>query len=214
MENDILTKLAIESILLYQDNQYSETQEKLIELYYAVKHDPESMKMVTDNASFGKAFLMMLENKITDDEDNLQMIASISYIFLSKAIEADKNNVDFLKTRLRLLKIGNDSLIYTVMKTLSFGSVGVASMGLFNEDFKARDAIFMMEIADLETNPNLCDLSDLLYQRRNRFRQMIAERFFGVNQTIESIVQKGQQNHQNLIQYLDERVIQRADIDF
>ena len=140
MENDILTKLAIESILLYQDNQYSETQEKLIELYYAVKHDPESMKMVTDNASFGKAFLMMLENKITDDEDNLQMIASISYIFLSKAIEADKNNVDFLKTRLRLLKIGNDSLIYTVMKTLSFGSVGVASMGLFNEDFKARDA--------------------------------------------------------------------------
>src|SRR5690606_39808057 len=90
----------------------------LIQIYRSVKSDPGQLRNVKDFSSLGTSFLMMLDQNLSDDIDTLQMMASVSYLCISKAIENDNTNLNSYMDRLLMLRVGNEPFSYTVMHAL------------------------------------------------------------------------------------------------
>lgn len=210
-EPDIV-KLAKEAIAQYQTENLSGSRSFLVQIYLSVKEHPEQLNKVTNFENLGKAFLLMLDQSLADDIDILQMMASVGYLCISKAIEKDKQNFNLYKDRLLLLQIGHDSFKYTVISALNLNADGLMSMGY--SDFEARDAIYKMEIADIELNPILYQKIDFFRERRSEFRQMIAEEFFLPEKTKQNVIKSGIDNHKKVFTYLENRVLENGDVDF
>lgn len=209
-----IVKLAKQASAQYQNENPSGARSFLIQIYRSVKSDPEQLNEVEDFENLGKAFLLMLDQNLSDDIDTLQMMVSVGYLCISKAIEKDKQNFNLFKDRLLLLRMGHDPFKYTVMSALNMNSGGLMSFSMGNSDLKARDAIYKMELADIELNPILYQQVDLFKERRKEFDQMIAREFFLPEKTKENIVKTGIDNHNKLLSYLENRVLSEGDVDF
>lgn len=178
----------------------------LFEIYRTVKSDPSQLLNVNDYSAIGASFLLMISQKLYDDIDTLQMIASVGYFFTSKAIAQEQNNIKLYSDRLMFLRNGQESLILSVMDALDFNS----NKGI---DF-ARDAIYRMEIADLELNPLLSEQFLLHKVRKIEFEGKIEGQYFTPDNTIEKVVKSGVENHKRLFDYLENKIIDKEDLDF
>lgn len=201
---------------LYANNYRTEAREALIKLFQSVIANPGILNEIKDNESFGNSFLYMLDLNISDDIDTLQTIASLSYLFLSLAIELNEGNYNLYKNRLLLLNIGNEPLRHTIVNALNLTSSNLLSFSNSPGfvDLKARDAIFAMEIADLCSNPLLYQSFDFFKQRKNEFDKLISNNFFGHNKTKENIIESGTSNHRNVLIYLFDKVFDNNDLNF
>jgi hypothetical protein len=92
----------------------------------------------------------MLDQKLSDDIDTLQMIVSVGYLCVSKAILQNPHNLNLYKDRLLIMNLGREALKYTVMSALNLGG---NLLRMKFADSEARDVIYKMEIADLELHP-------------------------------------------------------------
>lgn len=158
----------------------------------------------------------MLDLNISDDIDTLQTIVSLSYLFLSLAIELNEDNYNLYKSRLLLLNFGNEPFKYTIMNALNLTSPNLLSFSNSPSfaDLKARDAIYAMEIADLSSNPLLHQSIDFFKQRKNEFDKLISNNFFGHNKIKENIIESGADNHRNVFIYLFDKVFDNNDLNF
>jgi hypothetical protein len=195
----------------YQQQSVTDGRQLLIQIYRSVKSDPRQLQNVTDFSSLGTSFLMMLDQNISDDIDTLQMMSSISYLCISKAIEKDSTNLNLYKDRLLMLGMGHDSFKYTVMRALNLGG-DFFSMEM--PDIEARDAIYKMEIADLELHPQLYQQVSFFKGRKDKFDEMIGRQFFMPEKTLDNVIKSGVENHKKLLDYLENRVINEEDVDF
>lgn len=209
-----IVKLAKQAATRYQNENQSGARSFLVQIYRSVKSDPKQLNQVTDFENLGKAFLLMLDQKLSDDIDTLQMMVSVGYLCISKAIEKDNQNFNLFKDRLLLLRMGHEPFKYTVMSALNLNAGGLMSFSMGNSDLKARDAIYKMEIADIESNPILYQQVDLFRERRNEFDQKIARQFFMPEKTKENIINTGIDNHKKLFEYLENRVLLEGDVEF
>lgn len=198
----------------YQNENVSDGRQILIQIYRSVKSNPGQLKDVKDFSSIGTAFLMMLDQNLSDDIDTLQMMASISYLCISKAIENDKENLNLYKDRLLMMRMGHDPFKYTVMSGLDLNAGGFMSFSMGMSDLTARDAIYKMEIADLELHPLLYRQVPFFKERKDEFDEMIGRQFFMPEKTLENVVKSGVENHKKLLSYLENRVINDEDVDF
>jgi hypothetical protein len=198
----------------YQNENVSDGRQILIQIYRSVKSNPGQLKDVKDFSSIGTAFLMMLDQNLSDDIDTLQMMASISYLCISKAIENDKENLNLYKDRLLMLRMGHDPFKYTVMSGLDLNAGGFMSFSMGMSDLTARDAIYKMEIADLELHPLFYRQVPFFKERKDEFDEMIGRQFFMPEKTLENVVKSGVENHKKLLSYLENRVINDEDVDF
>lgn len=197
----------------YQNGKVTDGRQLLIQIYSSVKSHPGQLKNVKDFSSIGNSFLMMLNENLSDDIDTLQMMASVGYLCISKAIENDKTNLNLYKDRLLILRIGHEALKYTVMSAFNIGG---SSFGIMAQmaPLKARDAIYKMEIADLELNPQLYRQVPFFKERKEEFDEMVGRHFFLPEETLENVIKSGLENHINLLEYLSIRVIDEEDVDF
>ncbi|MCI2228846.1 hypothetical protein MC378_06670 [Polaribacter sp. MSW13] len=212
-EPDIITK-SKKVISLYEMENITDARPILVDIYRSVKHNPAQLKEVNDFESLGKSFMLMLDQRLSDDIDTLQMMSSLAYLFISKAIKKNENNPNLIKDRLIVLRIGHDALKYTVMSALRLNEGGFMAFSLGNSDLKARDAIYKMEIADLELNPILYLRIDFFNERKVEFDEKIRNQFFMPEKTKESVIESGIKIHNELFDYLDNMVILNEDVDF
>lgn len=198
----------------YQNENVSDGRQLLVQIYRSVKSNPGQLRDVKDYSIIGKAFLMMLDQNLSDDIDTLQMMASISYLCISKAIENDKENLNLYKDRLLMLRIGHEPFKYTVISGLNVNADGFMSFSMGMSDLTARDAIYKMEISDLELHPVLYRQVPLFKERKEKFDEMIGRQFFMPEKTLDNVIKSGLENHQKLLEYLENRVIEEEDVDF
>ena len=104
----------------------------------------------------------------------------------------------------------HEAFEYTVSSVVNKGQ-DFFSMSMF--PFTARDAMFKMEFADLSSNRALLSI-DMLNSKYHDLSNKIASGFFGQNQTNVSIIEKGKSLHEEVLAYLEEKVIDNNDIDF
>lgn len=197
----------------YQNERVTDGRQLLIQIYRSIKNDPTQLKNVNEYSSLGTSFLIMLDQKLSDDIDTLQMMASVSYLCISKAIEKDKNNLNLYKDRLLMLRIGHEPFTYTVMQALDIDVSPFSFIGSM-ASYSARDAIYKMEIADLELHPQLYRQVPFFKERKDKFDEMIGTQFFMPEKTLDYVIKSGLENHKKLFDYLSNRVIEEGDVDF
>lgn len=187
-----------------------------VNCYTELKYSPEILKDVQDYESVGISLLTLLSFGRIDDIDIQQRIASISYLFLSKGIEKDPNNVNLYKCRFLLLNRYHEPFQYTVMDALQlnagYGFLSSISMGM--SSFRARDAMYAMKYADLQDCPMLTRIDNTFVQVERYLNQKISNGFFSANENRQTFAEKGRKNHRKLLEYLDDMVLKNADIDF
>lgn len=197
----------------YASENVTDGKQLLAQIYRSVKDDPGQLKLVRDFAVLGAAYLMMLNQEISDDIDALQLIASVGYLCVSKAIEKDGGNLNLYKDRLLLLRIGHQPLTFTVMLALQIDTNPISSMSSL-AGYRARDAIYKMEIADLELHPPLYKQVAFFQERKTEFDQLIGRHFFMPEKTLDNVVKSGVEIHKKLLDYLVRRVMEEGDMDF
>jgi hypothetical protein len=209
-----IVSLATKANAQYQQESITDARNSLVQIYKSVKSNPGQLGEVEDYSAIGTAFLLMLEINLSDDLDTLQMMASVSYLCISKAIQNDKDNLNLYKDRLLMLQIGHEPFKYTVMSGLKLTGGSFFGLHATLAPINARDAIYKMEIADLELHPALYQQISLFNERKDELDEMIGREFFMPEKTRDSIIQSGVENHKKLLAYLDRRIIEEEDVDF
>lgn len=209
-ETETLVKEALSNLRAGRDGD--DTYHPLFKAWRSFQSDPEQLQRIQDEGSFGMAFMIFLSFGTVSDIDDKQQLASIAYLFLSKAIEKNSNDVNLYKNRILLMMLNNEALGYTVSSAINpGGGFDIFSMNL--HPFKSRDAMYKMEYADLMKNPQLLSV-DMLSQRYSALKYKIANGFFGQNQTSQTIIEKGRELHKKVLDYISKKVLTEEDIDF
>jgi len=152
---------------------------------------------------------MMLVQGISSDEDSQQQMASISYLFLTKAIERGPGQLNLVQNRLLLLENTNSVLRWTVSAALDLSRGILGSMA----PTIARDTIYQMQISDLQTHPELLRV-ETFSAMKARFEAMILKKHFGPSHTLETLSKAGYEAHKKMLYYLHQHVVEEADVDF
>lgn len=214
-KNEYLSEPEIVSIakrmsLLYENDNVNEAVSLAVQIFKQIKANPHQLRDVQNFEDIGSAFLIMLNHKVSNDTDTLQLIASIGYLCLSKAIEKNNQNIDLYKDRYFLLEIGQNYFKETVISALGL----VAGINIRIYDGGARAAIYRMQIADVELNPILYIRVDPIRQDRIEYINAIERKTFSPDMTIDDVVKSGLKNHSKLINYLENKIIKDLDLDF
>lgn len=197
----------------YKSQNIDNARAILFSIYHLVKSDPSELNILSNYNSVGIAFLTMIIEKISNDQDVNQMIASVGYLCLSKAIENDQGNIDLYKNRLLLLQIAHKPLIYTIILGLKINAHPLTSDGAY-APIRARDEIYKMEISDLESLPMLYEEFPIFRERKAYFSSLQQDEHFGKKLTLIELINQGKINHNILSNYLNFRILVENDIDF
>lgn len=209
-ETETLVKEALSNLRAGRDGD--DTYHPLFKAWRSFQRAPEQLQRIQDEGSFGMAFMIFLSFGTVSDIDDKQQLASIAYLFLSKAIEKNSNDVNLYKNRILLMMLNNEAFGYTVSSAINpGGGFDIFSMNL--HPFESRDAMYKMEYADLMKSPQLLSV-DILSQRYSDLKYKIANGFFGQNQTSQTIIEKGRELHKKVLDYISKKVLTEEDIDF
>lgn len=182
----------------------------LYQAWRSFQRNTDQLKHIKDFGKYGMGLMIFLSYGTVSDIDDKQQIASIAYLFLSKAIKNTPQNINLYKNRLILMISNHEAFEYTVSSVVN-KNADFMSMTL--SPFKARDAMFKMEFSDLHARPQLFTI-DMLAQKYRDLQNKISNNFFGSNQDNETVRDRGIELHQEILEHLENKVIEDGDIDF
>ena len=204
---------AIKGISLLKQGKSEEAYNELLDAYLSLKRDVPQLKLVKNYEEVGVSLFLLLTYGTIDDIDIKQRISSISYMFLSKALNEAPDNVNCAKNRVMLLDYCKDSIQYTAMSALNLcGGFGLMSLGAMPE-IRSRDALYMMKYYDLKSFPILRMHDEFFSKMEDDLDEKIAQSFFGPR-TKDDVLEKGRQNHAKMLEYIENQVLEDEDIDF
>lgn len=154
--------------------------------------------------------MIFLSYGTVTDIDDKQQLASIAYLFLSLAIQNNQNDANLILPRLLVMLNNREAFEYTVSSVVNKDE-GMMFMNM--NPFKARDAMFKMEYADLSKDSHLLSV-DIFAQAYQDLRSKIQSGFFGQNKSEPSIITEGRNLHKEVTEYLVNKIIEENDIDF
>ncbi len=189
-----------------------EVYHPLFKAWRSFQRNPKQLQHVQNEGRFGNGCMIFLSYNTVSDIDDKQQLASIAYLFLSRAIEKNPNDANLYKNRIILVISNHEAFEYTVSSVLN-PDVGFDFIGMSLNTLKARDVIFKMEFADLLKDNRLLQI-DMLKQRYFDLSNKIANDFFGPNQTSQTIQNAGIDLHEKVLSYLNNKVFTEEDIDF
>ena len=204
---------AIKGISLLKQGKSEEAYNELLDAYLSLKRDVPQLKLVKNYEEVGVSLFLLLTYGTIDDIDIKQRISSISYMFLSKALNEAPDNANCAKHRVMLLDYCKDSIQYTAMSALNLcGGFGLMSLGAMPE-IRSRDALYMMKYYDLKSFPILRMHDEFFSKMEDDLDAKIAQSFFGPK-TKDDVLEKGRQNHVKMLEYIENQVLEDEDIDF
>ncbi len=190
-------------------NDGDATYHPLYKAWHSYNSEPKQLNQIQDYARYGMGLMVFLSYGTVTNIDYRQQLTSIAYLFLSKAIK-DSPNINCYKNRLLLMISNHEAFEYTVSSVVNKDT---SFMMMRYSPFKARDAIYKMEFADLSSSPSLLSI-DMFSNKYRDLKTNIASNFFGSNQTETSIIAKGKELHDEVLAYLENKVIVNRDISF
>jgi hypothetical protein len=207
--------LAQEALKLLECENGREANVLLVNLYNQVKNNPSCLRTIENYSIVGKGFTLMLCNQLSDDIDTIQTMSSIAYLCLSKAIKKEPGNLNLYKDRLLVLNIGHNAFKYTVMLVLEEGIETFSNLMFESRaDIQSRDVIWQMELADLKRHPAIC-LSFSLFRDREKFiLDKVKRQFFFPATNVRMAINQGEEFHEKVFKYLQQRILVEEDVDF
>jgi len=205
---------SIKGISLLKQGRNEEAYKEFLDAYLTLKRDVPQLKQVKSYEEVGEALFLLLTYGTIDDIDVKQRIASISYMFLSKALKESPDDANCAKLRVMLLDYCKDSLQYTAMSALNLcgGGFGFMSLGAMPE-LRSRDALYMMKYYDLKSFPILKIHNEFFSKIEDDLDDKIGNNFFGTR-TKDDVLKEGLNNHTKMLEFIENQVIEDEDIDF
>lgn len=207
-ETEIFVQEALQQLSVGNDGDA--VYHPLFKAWRSFQRNPDQLKHIKDFGKYGMGLMIFLSYGTVNDIDDKQQIASVAYLFLSKAIKETPQNINLYKNRLVLMILNHEAFEYTVSSVVN-KDTGFIFMNL--SPFEARDAMFKMEFADLLRNPRLLSV-DILAQKYMDLQNKISDGFFGPDQNNKKVRDKGNELHQEILDYLEKKVLEDSDIDF
>ena len=207
-ETEQFVNEAIQQLMMGNDGDA--TYHPLYKAWRSYRNNPEQLKSIQNHGKYGMGLMIFLSYGTIYDIDDKQQLASIAYLFISMAIDKNPSDVNLLKNRLILMISNHEAFEYTVSSVVN-KNADFFSMNMF--PFKARDAMYKMEFADLSKDNRLLSV-DILDNKYRDLRNKISSNFFGINQTSASIISDGTRHHKEVSAYIYNKVIVDEDIDF
>lgn len=175
-------------------------------------NDPSNIKKVSNNTQMGMGLLIFLSFGTVSDIDDRQQIVSLSYYFLSKALQNTPGDINIRKNRILAMLEHSEAFGYTVSSaTRSSGDV-FGFMGALSQ-LQNRDDMFKMEYADLAKSQALLSIPMFASKKRD-LDAKISSNFFGQGCTPQSIISEGEDLHNQVFKYLHNKLIVEEDVDF
>lgn len=203
-----IEELAIRAVQLDKANQIDQARQLSGQVLSAVKENPNLLKSIEENGLFGKSFLLMFEQGVSNNERDLQLITELSYFFLSKAIEENLMKAGFILDRVILLFNSEDFMKDTIKNALNIRInflSPTSSPHTVNQNLD--DYLTMMKIADLEDKHAIYNHISFLAQKKNEFDQLIARRYFGNDKTKTFVIKEGVELHEKVFNYIQTKII-------
>lgn len=194
---------------LSMGNDGDATYHPLFKAWRSYRYDPEQLNQIEDYARYGMGLMIFLSYGTVSDIDDHQQLASLSYMYISKAIKTNPS-VNHLKNRLILMITNHEAFEYTVSSVVNKDS---DFMFMSFSPYDARDAMFKMEFADLSSNSALLGIG-MLNSKFIDLRNKISSDFFGPNKTETTIINEGKKLHDEILEYLENKILKNGDIDF
>jgi len=176
----------------------------LVELFRVIHQSPNKILSISDYESIGIAYILMLEQRISNDEDILQIIANNAYYCTSKTIMKNASNPNYRKNRILVFHLGRDVLQHTVMAALHGDSMDIFSPSMQASWHTTQDDMRKMEFADLNSSSQLLS-NQLFAQMKSQY-----ENYFK-NTSRNIIIQAGKLNHEKVFKYLENKYINNED---
>lgn len=104
----------------------------------------------------------------------------------------------------------HEAFEYTVSSVVNKDQ-GIFSMNMM--PFEARNAMFKMEYADLSSNKALLSI-DMLASKYQDLQNKIVSGFFEKEKTSTLIISSGNNLHEQVFKYIEDKVINEGDIEF
>ena len=210
---------AIEGLNLLKQGDNRGAYRVFVQAYNEMKFDVAKLKDITHFEEVGVAFTSLLAFNQIDDIDIQQRVASIAYLFLSKAIsQAGLIGKLFVEIetiyRYRILLIENfgKALSYTAMEALNIDG-GVFGAGMAHAE--ASDALGAMQYHDLKQCPTWIERDSFLSNMKNAFeRSMSGNNPLGIKKSPMELVERGQNHHTRMVKYLENKILKNEDINF
>ncbi len=210
---------SMEGINLLKQGDNRGAYRVFVQAYNEMKWNVETLKDVTHYEEVGTAFFCLLAFKQIDDIDIQQRVASISYLFLSKAIsqagwigELLVETETIYRYRILLIENFGKALSYTAMEALNLLG-GVLGAGMAHAE--ASDALGAMQYHDLRHCPTWIARDSYLYNMKDSFeRTMSGENPFGIKKSPNEQYELGQKYHVKMLEYLENKVLIDEDIYF
>jgi hypothetical protein len=205
---ELLANQIVEAAVKEQEN----IVDLLVDLFNEANMHPEQLSMVQNHTVVGNAFLLMLAYDISSNEESLQQIAGLAYLFLTKATERDPANINIIKNRVVLLYNAQQYLTWVVINAMGRATSAQSILGHMSPQV-ARGILLKMVLSDLEGNPSLMQIADLI-DIKAKIYQLISNGSFGASATRVSLSKEGYEAHKKLLYYLHDMVVNDRDLDF
>lgn len=202
--NEALTQLQM-------GNNGDATYHPLYKAWRSYRNDPAQLSDIQDYGKYGMGLMIFLSFGTISDIDDKQQLASIAYLFISKAINQKPSDYNLYKNRILLMLTNHEAFQYTVSSVVNTDDSFFDIMGL--SSFEARNSMYKMEFADLNVSPLLLSI-EILASKYVDLKSKIASNFFGQGKTESSIIAEGEGLHAKVIAYLENKVIKNQDLDF
>lgn len=206
---ELLARNAIQSTV--SGNEDSAT-DFLVDLFNEANRNPEQLAHVQSHAEIGNAFLLMLVDGISSDDDSLQQIASISYLFLTKAYERNPQDINLVKNRVLLMNNCQQHLVWTVISALGSATSAQSVLGHMSP-MSAKGMIYKMVLSDLESSPILMTVKQFMDIKAHVY-SMINDGAFGPSATRQTLSKEGYEAHKKLLYYLHNKIVNESDVEF
>lgn len=210
---------AIEGLNLLKQGDNRGAYRVFVQAYNEMKYDVAKLNDITHFAEVGAAFASLLTFNQIDDIDVQQRVASISYLFLSKAIKQSHERKELFIVienlygyRIILVENYGKALSYTAMEALNIDG-GVFGAGMAHAE--ASDALGAMQYYDLRHCPTLIERSSFYSNMKDAFERSISgNNPLGIKKSPMELVERGQNHHTRMLEYLENKVLKNEDINF
>lgn len=196
---------------LQMGNNGDATYHPLYKAWRSYRNDPAQLSDIQDCGKYGMGLMIFLSFGTISDIDDKQLLASIAYMFISKAINQKPSDYNLYKNRILLMLANHEAFQYTVSSVVNTNDSIFNIMGL--SSFEARNSMYKMEFADLNVSPLLLSI-EMFAAKYLDLKSKIASNFFGQGKTEASIITEGEGLHAKVLAYLENKVIKNQDLDF
>ena len=179
----------------------------LYKAWHAYREDPGQLKAIKNYKTYGWGLGVL--SITTEDIDVRQQLASLAYFFISKALLQDPHDVGCIKARIITMLVNQEAFRYTVSSVVNdYVSIVFMEMSFF----KARDALFKMEFADLSRDKRLLGI-EMFSKTYGELNEKISSNFFGKDLSADDIITEGNRLHEQVFAFIEKKV-NDEDINF